>query len=63
MRCEADGHFVNALEEAKLKLRGGVPMLEVLAAREWNMDGKETLVEPQERVGASGQRRWSIGRV
>jgi len=33
MRCEADGHFVNALEEAKLKLRGGVLMLEVLAAR------------------------------
>ena len=63
MRCEADGHFVNALEEAKLKLRGGVLMLEVLAAREWNMDGKETLVEPQEHVGASGQRRWSIGRV
>ena len=49
MRCEADGHFVNALEEAKLKLRGGVPMLEVLAAREW----KRHVLEPQEGRDAS----------
>ena len=39
---EADGHFANALEEAKLSR---LPMLEVLAARDW----KEYLLEPNGR--------------
>ena len=39
---EADGHFANALEEAKLSR---LPMLEVLAARDW----KKHVLEPQGR--------------
>ena len=39
---EADGHFANAIEEAKLSR---LPMLEVLAARDW----KEYLLEPNGR--------------
>ena len=42
---EADGHFASALEEAKLSR---LPMLEVLAARDW----KRHLLEPNGR-GAS----------
>ena len=39
---EAEGHFANALEEAKLSR---LPMLEVLAARDW----KKHLLEPNGR--------------
>ena len=39
---EAEGHFANALEEAKLSR---LPMLEVLAARDW----KRYLLEPNGR--------------
>ena len=39
---EADGHFTNALKEAKVSR---LPMLEVLAARDW----KRHLLEPEGR--------------
>ena len=39
---EADGHFAKALEEAKLSR---LPMMEVLAARDW----KRHVLEPNER--------------
>ena len=39
---EADGHFARALEEAKLSC---LPMLEVLAARDW----KQHVLQPARR--------------
>ena len=45
---EADGHFANALEEAKLSR---LPMLEVLAARDW----KKHLLEPNGRDASEAE--------
>ena len=45
---EADGHFANALKEAKVSR---LPMLEVLAARDW----KRHLLEPQGRNASEAE--------
>ena len=45
---EADGHFASALEEAKLSR---LPMLEVLAARDW----KRHVLEPRSKGTCKGR--------
>ena len=45
---EADSHFANALEEVKLS---GLPMLEVLVARDW----KKFLLEPNGRDASAAE--------